>query len=110
MSGTHFGKYNSAGWLWKDKASIRLNPGVMIVNTYICASKSEEFHLTKANKVICTFLNVTDLMKISNYTCSAEADNTFFIFIQCFTGYMGRGGLTCMTTGNGCTISCENLI
>lgn len=40
----------------------------MIIDTYIYASESEEFRLKRANNVVCTFLNVTDLMKISSCT------------------------------------------
>ena len=64
---------------------MRLNPGVVIVCTRICAYKCEEFSLTRANNVVCTVLTGTDLMKISGCTYAAEAGNTFLRFIHCLT-------------------------
>lgn len=62
---------------------MRLNPGVGIIYTHICASKYEEFSSTRANNVVCTVLTGTDLMKISSCTYAAEVGDTFLIFIHC---------------------------
>lgn len=64
---------------------MRLKPGVVIVYTRICASKCEEFSLTRVNNAVCTVLTGADLMKRSDCTYVAEAGNTFLIFIHCLT-------------------------